>query len=147
MSLDDWLKNSWLTAHQTSKREIQDLLGVVDRDLGDCQAQGLSADWRLNIAYNAALQLATAALAAAGFRANRDAHHFRVFQSLEHTVGADSALIDQCEAFRKKRNLGHYERAGMISDQEAEDMVRLAKRLRKEVEVWLRANHPKLLKK
>ncbi len=58
--------------HQTSPREIADLFGVADRDLRDCQVRGLSADWRLNIAYNAALQIATVALAAAGYRAAKD---------------------------------------------------------------------------
>jgi len=48
------------------------LFGVADRDLRDCQVRGLSADWRLNIAYNAALQIATVALAAAGYRAAKD---------------------------------------------------------------------------
>lgn len=144
MSLKDWLKNGWLVVHKPTKREIQDLLGVADRDLHDCQAQGLSADWRLNIAYNAALQLATAALAAAGYRAARESHHFRVIQALEHTIAADQALLDQFEAFRKKRNLGNYERAGTISDQEATAMIDLARRLRTTVETWIRTNHRKL---
>lgn len=82
MSLPDWLRSGWLIEHRTSRREIADLLGVVQRDLQDCQAAGLSADWRLNIAYNAALQAATAALAASGYRAARDSHHYRVIQSL-----------------------------------------------------------------
>lgn len=145
MSLKDWLKNGWLVAHKPTKREIQDLLGVADRDLHDCQAAGLSADWRLNIAYNAALQLATASLAAAGFRAARESHHFRVIQALEHTIGAEQKLLDQFEAFRKKRNLGNYERAGTISDQEAKAMIELAKLLRSTVEAWIRTNHRKLL--
>jgi len=41
---------------------------VVERDLADSAAEGLSADWRMSIAYNAALQAATAALAAPGYR-------------------------------------------------------------------------------
>jgi len=64
--LKDWLRNGWLIEHHASSREIRDLLGVVDRDLADCRVSGLSPDWRLNIAFNAALQAATAALAAAG---------------------------------------------------------------------------------
>ena len=57
----------------------------------------------------------------------------------------DAALIDLLEAFRKKRNLGNYERAGMVSEKEAKAMVDLAHRLRTAVEAWLRANHNKLL--
>jgi hypothetical protein len=59
------VRNGWLTTHTTSPAEIRDLLDVVERDLLDSATERLSADWRLNIAYNAALQAATAALAAA----------------------------------------------------------------------------------
>lgn len=145
MSLKDWLKNSWLVKHDPASQEIADLLGVADRDLNDCQSEGLSADWRMSIAYNAALQTATAALAAAGYRATRDSHHYRVLQSLAFTIGADKGLVAQFDQFRKKRNIGGYERAGVVSDQEADAMLALARQLRTDVEKWLRDNHPPLL--
>src|SRR5690349_1980798 len=92
MNLADWERNGWLKAHRTSTTEIRDLLAVVERDLGDSTADRLSADWRLTIAYNAALQAATAALAAAGYRASREQHHYRLIQSLEATIGAEPEL-------------------------------------------------------
>lgn len=146
MSLKDWARNGWLTEHKTSPQEIADLLRVADRDLADCQAEGLSPDWHLNIAYNAALQLATAALAASRYRASREAHHYRVVQSLAFTIGADQGLIRQLDQFRKKRNLSDYERAGLVSEQEAEEMESLARDLRKRVQEWLKTTHPNLLK-
>jgi len=82
MTLQDWLLNAWLKPHTTSPKEISDLFALIDRDLTDCQAASLSADWRLNIAYNAALQAATVALAASGYRAGRDSHHYRIIQSM-----------------------------------------------------------------
>ncbi len=82
MSLENWRQSGWLSAHEPSPQEIADLLAIADRDLRDCQAEGLSTDWRFNIAYNALLQAATAALAAAGYRAARDSHHYRILQSL-----------------------------------------------------------------
>jgi hypothetical protein len=145
MSLQDWLKNNWVTEHKTSCQEIADLLGVADRDLKDCNSEGLSADWKLNIAYNAALQAATAALAAAGYRAARDAHHYRIIQSLAHTTGTDTKLILQFERFRKKRNIGGYERAGTVSDAEANEMIALARTLREQIEYWIRINYPDLI--
>ncbi len=102
MSLEDWLRNGWLVEHKTSLAEISDLLAIADRDLVDCRVQGLSAEWKLNIAYNAALQAATAALAACGYRASRDAHHDRVIQSLTFTIEADPSLLRRFDAFRKK---------------------------------------------
>ncbi len=145
MSLREWARNGWLTEHKTSPEEIVELLGIADRDLKDAHTQGLSADWKLNIAYNAALQVATTALAASGYRAMREAHHFRTIQSLAYTLKIEEPLVAQLDRFRKKRNLSDYERAGLVSEQEAEEMVVLAKRLRKRAEEWLRAHHPKLL--
>jgi hypothetical protein len=87
MTLEDWRHSGWLSAHEPSREEIQDLLALADRDLKDCRSKRLSADWQFNIAYNAVLQAATAALAAAGYRASRDSHHYRVLQSLGLTVG------------------------------------------------------------
>ncbi len=141
----DWLKNAWLIEHQTSPREIADLLSVVDRDLDNCQTAGLSSDWKLNIAYNAALQMATAALAAAGYCAARNTHYYRVIQSLVYTIRADARLITQFHEFRKKRNISDYERAGVVSNQEVKEMVILARNLRASVIKWLRTNYPKLL--
>lgn len=145
MSLRDWLKNGWLIEHQTSPREIVDLLSIADRDLDNCQTAGLSPDWKLNIAYNAALQMATAAPAAAGYRTARDAHHYRVIQSLVYTIRADARLITQFDGFRKKRNISDYERAGAVSDQEVKEMLILARNLRASVIKWLRTNYPELL--
>lgn len=147
MSLDDWLRNGWLIEQKPSPQEISDLLRIADRDLKDCLNAGLSSDWRLAIAYNAALQSATAALSAAGYRAPRDSHHYRVIQSLAHTIGADADLIAQLDAFRKKRHISDYERSGAVSIQEAREMLALARRLRQSVGDWLKENHPELLRR
>ena len=66
MSLNDWLASRWIVAHVPSVEETGDLFAVVDRDLEDAAIRALSPDWRLGITYNAALQLATLALAASG---------------------------------------------------------------------------------
>jgi len=147
MTLQSWLRNDWLTPHKTSPNEVSDLFALIERDLADCQAAGLSADWRLNIAYNAALQAATIALAASGYRAGRESHHYRIIQSLAHTIDAPASLIAHFDQFRKKRNIGGYERAGIASDQEAKEMFMLAKKIRDEVASWLLKTHPELIGK
>lgn len=140
MTLTDWERNGWLLAHRTSPQEIRDLLAVAERDLADSNADGLSADWRMNIAYNAALQAATAALAAAGYKAGRDQHHFRVIQSLRLTLATDASAVSTFDAFRKKRNITGYERVGLVSDADADAMRALAVRLRDDTLVWIRAS-------
>jgi hypothetical protein len=146
VSLKDWRENGWLTEHTTSPQEIKELLGVADRDLKACETEGLGPDWQLAIAYNAGLQMAVAALSASGYRATRESYHYRVIQSLKFTIGLDSASIDLFDSFRKKRNIGGYERAGTVSEQEAKEIVTLAQKLRKDVEEWLHAYHPELFR-
>ena len=131
MSLAQWLGNGWLLAHTSSAQEVGDLLAVADRDLADCRAAQLSDDWRFSIAYNAALQLATMALYARGYKVPRgQSHHLRAIQSLEFTVGIDRKTVDVLDAFRLKRNAGVYDRAGAVSQAEAGEMIALAHTLR-----------------
>jgi len=108
MSLKDWLLNGWLVEHKTSPQEIAELIAIADRDLIDCQLPGLSPDRKLNTAYNAALQIAKAALAAKGYRAGREAHHFWTIQSLGLTLEYDKKLLEKLDGFRKKRNISDY---------------------------------------
>ena len=145
MSLEDWRVNGLLSAHQSSPDEIKGLLAVADRDLADCQSREISTDWRFNIAYNALLQSATAALAAAGYRAGRDSHHYTVLQSLEFTLGCDRSALMQLDGFRKKRNMAGYERIGAVSDREVAELTVLAKDIRRKAEAAIRKTHPELL--
>jgi hypothetical protein len=96
------------------------------------------------MAYNAALQLATAALYACGYRPSRQYGHYYVVLSLQFTINADPDLVDEFDYFRKKRNVGAYERAGTISDQEAKEMRELAIALRDSVREMLCRTFPEL---
>jgi len=42
-------------------------------------------------------------------------------------------------------NIADYERAGVVSEQEAAEMIDLALELRRSIEAWLRRNHPALV--
>jgi len=145
VSLQNWLENGWLVPHQSSKEEIRDLLGIATRDLKNTKINELSNDSRLNIAYNADLQSATAALAPSGYRPARDGNqHYRVIQSLEFTVGASAGTIRSFDAFRKKRNVSSYDKEGTVSDLEVTEMQAIAERLRLDVQTWLARRHPQL---
>jgi hypothetical protein len=146
MSLTNWLTAGWLVAHETTADEIRDLLAVVERELSDCAVPGLSPDTVLGLGYDAALQLSGAALAAAGYRATRARRHWVTLQSLPHTIGADSKLVARLDAFRRKRDVAAYERAGSTSEKEAHEMCELAKMLRDQVRDWIERSRPELLK-
>jgi hypothetical protein len=92
MSLPNWLQNEWVVAHKSSKEEIAGLVRLVERELQISKIAGLSNDWRLGIAYNAALQAATAALAAAGYRLprlNPSSNGLTVCQGIRQTTFAN----------------------------------------------------------
>ena len=145
MSLQDWLKSGRLKAHKTGGREIAQLLALVDRDLADARINELSADRRFATAYNAALQIATAVLAASGFRASKEGHHYWTIQSLAFTMNLDGKTIEKLDKFRKKRNISDYEMTGMVSEQEVKEMLALAENLGASVLEWLQDNHPELV--
>lgn len=146
-TLETWASSGSLQRHETSAEEIADLVAVVDRDLADCRTPGLSSDWRLAIAYNAALQAARAALAAAGYRvsSSEKGHHYRLVESLRHTAELSADDVDLLQKMKKKRNVSDYELAGTVSDREAEEMAELALRVRDAVILWIETEHPELV--
>jgi len=145
MTLQDWQGNGWLRSHKTSQQEIHDLLRIVDRDMEDA-CRDLSSDWRFGIAYNAALKLCTVLLHASGYRAERNLQHYRTIQALPLILGddkkADAAYLDAC---RVKRNQAEYDRVGVVSYSEAEELVKFVEELGMLVNEWLKEQHPELL--
>lgn len=145
MSLESYLSNGWIRRHQSSPDEIARLWAIADRDISQCQTPGLGPEWRFDIAYNAALQSAISALAAAGYRADRQNQHMRTFECLAFTVGLAQSHVDFLDACRRKRHASVYDHIGAISDQEADEMTAMARQLRSQVEAWVKANHTDLI--
>jgi len=104
MTFQDWLARRILQPHRTSRDEITSLVSLIDRDLKVSRTPGLDPDRRYNIAYNAALQAATLALATSGYRASRQGQHYHTLQSLVLTVGTDEQLVLRLDVARRKRN-------------------------------------------
>jgi uncharacterized protein (UPF0332 family) len=144
MSLENWLNDKLIVRHRPSAGEVAELLHICDRDPEKAEIIELGPDWRLSIAHNAAVQAAKAALAAVGYRARKEGQHYLVLQSLAFTIKTDPATIKQLDKFREKRNISDYERAGLVTEQEAEEMIALGKQLRDDVEQWLRVHYPGL---
>ena len=147
MSLDVWKTNGWLREYITSKKEITNLLRLVERDIKDASRQEISIDWRFNIAYNAGLQLATLILYASGNRTGRgESKHYRVIQALPLVMGNNFNVIrDYLDNCRRKRNVCEYDAAGTVSEKESKELLVLVENLKIQVEDWLRKNHPELI--
>jgi hypothetical protein len=147
VSLENWLNNGWLKRHNTSQTEIHDILGVVKRDIQEAGNNQINPDWRMNMAFNAALQAANAALLASGFRTfGQTGHHERVINSLKYTVKIPAEMIDQLNRIRNKRIKATYDLAGAISDYEVNEAIKMATQIQRLVSDWLTKNHPELNK-
>lgn len=145
MSLAEWKQNGWLRPHKTDIQELGNLLAIVDRDLVDAKAQGISSDWSFGIAYNAALKLCTMMLYASGYRPESSLAHYRTIMSLEHTLGGhhreNAIYLNACRA---KRNMVEYDNVGGASMAEAQELWQFAQELRQEVLEVLRRTYPRL---
>jgi hypothetical protein len=145
VSLEDWLNEGRLKAHRTSKNELSEFLALFKRDMADAQSDTISVDRKFATAYNAALTLSVAALAASGYRPAGEGHHYWAIQSLAFTLQLDAETIEKFNKFRRKRNITDYERSGRVSEKEVSEMLELARNLQIALEAWLKNNHPELL--
>src|SRR6266496_2401381 len=117
--------------HKTSKKELDDLRGAAERKLRDAALEGLSADTSYCVAYEAALLFSKMALACAGYRVKGLGAHEATFVALDLALGPSASgaakYFDRC---RRKRNDLTYERAGIVSTMEVQEILREAARLR-----------------
>ncbi len=140
-----WLDNGWLIRHQSSAREIANLLAIVERDLRDARGE-ISSDWRFGIAYNAALKLCTILLYAEGFQPEKTLQHYRSIQALPEILGQEKKPdADYLNACRTKRNTAEYDYAGCATQSDANELIAYCEELKQGVLEWLKQKHPDLL--
>lgn len=146
MTLEDWLKEDKLKAHQTTPQEIQSLFKVIDRDIADAQVVGVSADRRFATAYNAALQLATVTLLASGYRVTAGkGHHYVTISALRFTMGKSAVpRMHYLNLCRQTRNKTDYDRAGVTEEQEVAELLKEVAQFRQDVLEWLKKHHSNL---
>ncbi len=146
MTLSDLQAEGRIRSHKTSRREVEDLIRLVERDMEDARVQGVSIDRRFMIGYEAALTLCTIPLNAAGFKTEGAAHHWTTSRALPMTMGeALGDVAEYLDTCRVKRNLGTYDRGGGITESELDELLTAMVDLMPRVMAWLKANHPELL--
>ena len=120
-------------------------MAISDRDLLACQVKqlpGLAVYDRLQCG----LQAATAALAAAGNRAARDNHHYRVIQIAGVHYGTGPKIHRHGRWLSQEAQCVQLRSSWAISDKEADEMFKLSISLRDDVEKWIRATRSQLFK-
>jgi len=107
----------------TSRQEIENLLGIVERDCSQSAFQGIHLDIRYELLYNAALQLATIVLRLSDLRIGRIGHHRETFQVVRKLVpeGLRPTVLHFDQA-RRKRNSLVYDQAGTATEADLEGL-------------------------
>ena len=146
MSLKGLLKKGKLKPHKTSRKEINDLITMIERDLKDSGVKGLSNDRKFATAYNAVLQSATILLYINGYKTKGAGHHFTTFQCVKYILGKEyNDIAEYFDSCRVKRNTTDYFYAGGVSEKEVKELIKEAKSFYKNVRNWVGDKRPKLL--
>lgn len=147
MTLDN-LVGRGLEKAAADREELSRYLERIGRKLADSRQQSISLDSRFDLAFEALLQIALAALRANGYRTTSAAgHHQLALQALPKSLGTDAVRVRALDEFRKKRSAGLYLAEFEPSSAEVEALVRAVERLRKDLVAWLKAKRPELAPK
>lgn len=129
MPFDALIKQGRIKPYQAKDKEIQQLLKLANRDI-TAAGRNLAddADWAYSMAYNAVLQTARALMLRDGYRPRGAEQHATVLEYLrERFWNAFPNEIHLFDQMRRKRHRVIYEAAGLVSKQEAEQVVAFAR--------------------
>lgn len=146
VNLKNHITKGFIVSSATDKSAISKLIQIAERDIREAQKCD-ETDWQFAIAYNAALQLATIAIRASGYRATtKVGHHWVTFAILPDILGdpfiETARYFDEC---RVKRNVSEYCEIGTISPSEAKKLINEVITFKAKILSWLKAYHSDLL--
>jgi len=147
MTLDNLIGRG-LEEAETDRQELARYLDRIRRKLADSRQTNISLDSRFDVAFEALLQIALAALRARGYRTTSGAGHQQLaIQALPKTIGIPPGEVRTLDEFRKRRSAGLYLADFEPSAAEVEALVAAADRLQKQLVAWLKAHRPGLVEK
>jgi hypothetical protein len=145
MSWKKLLAEKRVAREPTSKKEIDELRQMVAVNLHDAQVAGISAQGRYEFAYNASRLLATIAVRASGYRVTaKGGHHYFTFQALQTSDRSFVKVAIYFDDARDKRNEFSYDAPVLITDTDADDLLKTVEQFQRDAETWIRAKFPKL---
>jgi hypothetical protein len=145
MTWQKLLGENRVTATPTSKSEIDNLRSIVTRSLSDVLVQGLSADARFVMAYDAARTLSLIVVRACGYRPKSVGGHYNTFLALEAADPAFASMSAYFDSCRMKRNDCEYDSAGGVSETDAVGLLKAVQKFDSDVRDWIKARHPNLV--
>lgn len=141
MTWSELLAAGRLHRHSATRSEVTDLLMKAQRALHDSHQSNISVDNRFVIAYHGALAAASAAIAAAGFRAATSGHHQIVFEALPLALDEACDIANYLDACRRRRHQALYGRFGQVSEDELRELLEVLADLIERLKNWLSNEH------
>ncbi len=118
------------------------MMGV---NLSDARIDGISSQGRFEFAYNAARLTATLVIRACGYRViSKNGYHYITFQALQAADSTFGTVAIYFDRARDRRNEFSYDSPVLISDADADDLLRTVEQFRSAAETWVRTRHPEL---
>jgi hypothetical protein len=132
----------------TDKAEVARYLAKIRRKLEDSRKTSISLDSRFDIAFEALLQIALAALRVNGYRTTTEAGHQQLaIQVLPKSLGVEAKEVRTLDEFRKKRSIGLYEADFEPSESEVKAVIRSVESLLEKLLGHIKTAHPELLER
>lgn len=130
------LENKGLIRKIEFKEEaVSELIELAERDLKTAKkVLKQDLDWAFNIAYNSMLQSSRALMFFHGFRAVGKDQHLTVENFVSIALGKKfREKINAFDRIRRKRHIATYDRAGIVSNYEANYSILTAKEFLDEI--------------
>jgi hypothetical protein len=145
MTLDNMVGRG-LEKAGADKREISRYLEKIRRKVADSRNKTIHLDNRFDLAFEALLQIALAALRANGYRTTSEAGHQRLaIQLLPKSIGIAATEIRTLDEYRKKRSIGLYEADFDPSEEEVKAVTGAVDHLLRDLVAWIGKNRPELI--
>ena len=109
------------------RADVQRLLEKMEHDLATAEdIRERAPDWALKIAYQAVLDGCTALMAAHGYRARVNGHHYVTIRFAQLALPEHTALLDRAELLRRRRHEVTYGSGYIVSEEEVDGALELA---------------------
>jgi hypothetical protein len=126
--------------------EVRGMWGKAARSLQSSAIAGLDTDSAFTLAYQGALQAATAIVRAAGYRVHGEGHHHHTFAAVAALgLGDLSEAARELNVIRQQRHGAVYDWETATRDHELAALRSAAARLFERGRQWLAAQRPQLM--
>ena len=128
MSIDRLIKEGNIHKFQASRQEIGRVMDIAKRDLALAKSISKeSLDWAYSIAYNAVLQACRAYMFSLGYRPSASETHKNTFEFMKIALKEPFwKTVVYFDRVRKKRHRMVYDEIGLVTEKEADQLVKTA---------------------